>query len=64
MVWLWLAHEVRKTGSNTVMVSNEALAKYKIDRKVKYRALVQLEKAGLIGIRRRGHRAPIVRLLP
>jgi hypothetical protein len=63
MVWLWLAHETRKTGSNTVVVSNEVLAEYGIGRKVKYRALIQLEKAGVITIKRRGRNAPIVRLL-
>jgi hypothetical protein len=64
MVWLWLVHEARKTGSNKVAVSNEALAGYGIGRQVKYRALMQLEKANLIAIKRRGRKAPVVQLLP
>ena len=64
VLWLWLVAEVRRTRSDTVTVSNEALAKYGVSRKVKYLGLEQLEKAGLVSVKRHGNKAPIVQLLP
>jgi hypothetical protein len=63
MVWLWLVHRTRLTGSATVAVPNGALAKYGISRKVKKVALEQLEAAGLIAVERRPRRAPIATVL-
>ena len=63
VVWVWLVQEVRRTGSDTVSMSNEALAKYGVSRKIKGSALRQLESAGLIAVERRSGKAPAVRLL-
>jgi hypothetical protein len=64
MVWVWLVQQARKTRSDTVAVSNEALATYGVSRKVKTLALRQLEVAGLIAVERRCGKAPLVKLLP
>jgi hypothetical protein len=63
MVWLWLIHQVRKTGNYTVAVPNGALARYGITRRVKNLALRQWEKAGLITVERRSRKTPVVTLL-
>jgi DNA-binding transcriptional ArsR family regulator len=64
MVWIWLVQQTSKTKSDTVAVSNEALATYGVSRKAKTMALRQLEEAGLIAVERRCGKAPLVRLLP
>jgi hypothetical protein len=64
MVWVWLVQQSRITRSDVVEMPNETLAKYGVSRKVKYLALSQLEAAGLISIRRRGLKSPLVQLLP
>jgi hypothetical protein len=63
LVWVWLIHQARKTKSNTVAMSNEALAQYGISRYAKMRALRQLEAAGLVEIGCRRGQAITVRLL-
>jgi hypothetical protein len=63
MVWLWLVHQARKTGRSTVAVPNGALVKYGISRKIKYLALQQYEKAGVIAVEWRPRKTPLVTLL-
>jgi hypothetical protein len=63
MVWMWLAHRVRKTRTTTVTIPNRALAKCGISRRVKSLALRQLERAGLITVERRPRKTPVVTVL-
>jgi hypothetical protein len=63
MVWLWLVQQVRRTKSDTVAMSNEALGKYGVSRKAKNVALRQLEAAGLIAVEQHPGKAPLVSLL-
>lgn len=63
MVWLWLMHRARQTGSAAVTMPNGALAKFGISRRVKSLALEQLEAAGLIAVERRPRKTPIVTVL-
>jgi hypothetical protein len=63
MVYLWLVHQARKTGKNTVAVPNGALAKYGVGRLSKCRALRQYEAAGLITVQWRPKKTPLVTLL-
>jgi hypothetical protein len=63
MVWLWLVHRARLTGSAVVAVPNGALAKHGVGRKAKCFALRQLEEAGLIAVEWRPRKTPIATLL-
>jgi hypothetical protein len=63
MLWLWLIHQARKTGTRTVAVPNGAVAKYGVSREIKRLALRQWEEAGLITIERRPPETPVVTLL-
>jgi hypothetical protein len=63
MVWVWLVHQARKTGKNTISIPNGALAKYGVDRKTKYLALRQYAAAGLIAIEWRPRKTPVATLL-
>src|SRR5829696_2904646 len=63
MVWLYLAFETKRRGTNTVQVSNVALAEWGIIRSIKYRALHRLEAAGLIAVHKRGKRSLKVTVL-
>jgi hypothetical protein len=63
MVYLWLVHQARKTGKKTVAVPNGALAKYGVSRKVKYTALQQYEKAGVITVEWRSRKTPLATLI-
>jgi hypothetical protein len=63
MVYVWLVHEVRKTGNRTVPVPNGMLAKYGVTRETKRRALKELEADGLMAIKRRPLKTPCVTLL-
>jgi hypothetical protein len=63
MVWIWLAHQVRKTKTTTVTIPNGALAKYGISRRIKSLALRQLEEASLIAVERRPRKTPVVTVL-
>ena len=57
MVWLYLAFETKRRGTNTVQVSNVALAEWGVIRDLKYKALDRLEAAGLISVTRSGKRS-------
>jgi hypothetical protein len=63
LVWVWLVQQARTTGSNTIAMSNEALAGYGVSRKMKTLALRQLQAAGLVAVERPPGKAPIVTLL-
>ena len=43
-----------------VKLTNEALAELGVSKDAKYRALPQLERAGLVKVKRAGHQSPIV----
>jgi hypothetical protein len=62
-VGIWLFHLKWKNHSNTFSVPNGQLAARGINRKTKYRALRQLEAAGLIVIERRGRKTIRVTLV-
>jgi hypothetical protein len=62
-VWVWLLHLAWKARSNTVTVPNGKLEAYGVNRKVKQRALLELEAAGLIKVERQGRKSPVVTLL-
>jgi hypothetical protein len=53
MVWIVLAHLVRATSNTTVNLTNEIMARYGVDRWMKYRGLARLEKAGSVRVNRR-----------
>jgi hypothetical protein len=63
LVWIWLVQRARKTKSNTVLMSNEVLARYGVTRHIKMRALRQLKAAGLVTVERHPGKATVVRLL-
>jgi hypothetical protein len=63
LVWIWLVQQARRTKSNTIAISNEALARYGIGRHTKLRALRQLEAAGLVTLEHHPGKAVVVRLL-
>jgi hypothetical protein len=60
-VMIWLLYRAWKTGSNTVVLSNRPI--HYINRSTKRRALLKLEKAGLIRVDRGRGRAPVVTLV-
>src|SRR5262245_59042605 len=62
-VALHLLHEAWKTHDPTVPLSNLALAREGVSRRQKWRALVELERLGLIAIDRRPRRSPRITLL-
>jgi hypothetical protein len=62
-VWLFLVNTARLRGTDTVTVTNAALARWGISRSAKYAALEQLEAAGLIAVEKRIGANPVVRLL-
>jgi hypothetical protein len=57
MVWLYLAFETKRRGTDTVQVSNVALAEWGVIRDLKYKALDRLEAAGLVSVKRSGKRS-------
>jgi len=63
MLLVWLTYQAWRTKSTTFAVPNKALADYGVSRKVKFLALRQLEAAGLIKVKRRPRRHPVVTLL-
>jgi hypothetical protein len=63
MVGLWLLYKAWQTKSDTVTIANASLAGFGISRDLKLKALNQLEKAGLISIKRQPRRSPLVTLL-
>jgi hypothetical protein len=63
MVYVWLVHKARTTGKKSVAVPNGVLARYGVGRLSKYRALRQLETAGLITVEWRSRKTPAATLL-
>ena len=55
--------EAGRTKSQTVTLTTKLLERFSIHRKVKYRALRQLESVGLIGVERQPQRNPIVTIV-
>jgi hypothetical protein len=62
MLWVWLQHQSRKTGSRTVAVPNGILAKHGVSRSMKSRGLAELEAAGLITVAGMVRKTPMVTL--
>jgi hypothetical protein len=62
-VCVWLLYLAWKTKKSEFAVPNHMLGKRGVDRHTKYRALVSLEKAGLIKIDRRGGKTLKVTLI-
>jgi hypothetical protein len=62
-VWLWLLHRSWQRQTRSVVVPNTALRQYGISREVKRRALNDLAHAGLISVKHRPYKNPIVTLL-
>jgi hypothetical protein len=62
IVWLWLVHQSRKTGSRTVAAPNGALGKLGVSPKIKRRAMRELEAAGCIVVEWRRRKTPIATL--
>ena len=62
-VAVWLLHRSWKAKSPTFPVSNSQLGERGADRRIKRRALANLEKAGLITIERHNGRAPRATLI-
>ena len=60
-VALWFLAGLHR--SRTVRLSNDVLMALHVDRHAKYRALAQLERAGLVSIERRRGVSPMVTLL-
>jgi hypothetical protein len=63
MVLLYLLYKAWREKSNTVTLPNSALADYGVGRKIKYRALREMEVEGLIAVRRAPRKAPVVTLI-
>ena len=57
MVWLYLVFETRRQGINTIPLTNVALAGWDVERRLKYKALDRLERAGLVHVSRMGKRS-------
>jgi hypothetical protein len=63
MVAIVVRYQAWKAKGSPFILSNELLAKYGVHRNTKYRALTELEAAGLIRVERRGKHAPVITLL-
>jgi hypothetical protein len=63
MVCVWLLHLAWQSKSMEFILPNDRLAKRGADRRVKRRALANLEKAGLIKVERRNRKPPRVTLV-
>jgi hypothetical protein len=62
-VWVWLQYEAWRTKSATVVITNDELGLYGINREAKRQALLDFETAGLITVKRKGLQAVAVTLL-
>jgi ribosomal protein S25 len=62
MVWIWLLHLSWKAHHHTFIAPNGGLKQYGVSPQTKRRVLRQLEAAGLIEIKRRHRKSPIVTL--
>jgi hypothetical protein len=63
IVGVWLLHLAWKAKSQTFPVPNEPLGRYGINREAKRRALLELERAGLITVDRHDRKTPVVTLV-
>jgi hypothetical protein len=63
MVCIWLLYLSWQAKSMTFPLPNDRLAKRGADKRVKRRALANLEKAGLITVERRRGKTPIITLV-
>jgi len=63
MVWIWLLHLSWAAHSKTFRLPNNRLRARGVSRGVKLRALRELEKAGLIQVKREKGKSPTVILL-
>jgi hypothetical protein len=63
LVWHHLQYRAWATGSATVTLANKALAEMGVSRFTKYRALQRLEEDGLIKVKRRERRSPIITII-
>jgi hypothetical protein len=59
-IWIWLQYETWRTRSATVSISNGELEQYGITRQVKYLALADYERAGLITIQKQNRHSLVV----
>jgi hypothetical protein len=62
-VWAWLQYMAWWNKSVTVNIANAELEHYGFNRELKRRALLDLEVAGLVKVKRRGHEAVTVTLI-
>jgi hypothetical protein len=62
-VWFYIHYRVWAEKNRTVPLASKTLVAAGVNRRVKYRALIRLEQAGLIRVERRGRRSPLVTLL-
>jgi hypothetical protein len=63
MVYVWLMHQARKTGSRSIPVPNGVLAKYGVSREIKRRALQDLAALGVIELEQQTRKTPVTILL-
>jgi hypothetical protein len=61
LVWLYLFHRVWADKSRTVVLANQTLSTWGVGRREKYKALRQLEEAGLISVEWRQRSSPLLR---
>jgi hypothetical protein len=62
-VALAVMFEVGRKRTQEVILTNAVVARFGLNRKSKYRGIAALEKAGLIAVRRRPHKNPVVKVL-
>jgi hypothetical protein len=63
LVWLFLRHRMRMTGQDEVTLPNGLVEVGGVDRNAKARALLELERAGLIHVTRAPGRTPRISLV-
>jgi hypothetical protein len=63
LVLTLLVYLAWKAKSSTLVLSNDCLRQFGVDRKAKYRALTRLEKVGVISVRQDPGKATVVTLL-
>jgi hypothetical protein len=63
LVWLFLRHRMRMTGQDEVTLPNGLVEVSGVDRNAKARALLELERAGLVRITRALGRTPRISLV-
>lgn len=61
---LAIMFEVGRRRSQEIVLTTAILLRFGVNRKAKYRALIQLENAGLISVVRQPRRNPLVAVLP